>query len=263
MKHFALILSYDGSRYRGWQRQGNTGNTIQAKLIEVIERAFEQPVDLQGASRTDAGVHAFHQVASVSLATSLSSEEVKARINQYLPEDISVIECLAVGESFHVRHQVISKTYRYRLYESPKPDVFERGREWTVRGPLNVARMQQALPVLLGKHDFAGFTVGSSTKKTVRTIQEIRIEQLPATEGRRFDVIIRGDGFLHHMIRLIVGTLYGIGTGELPVSRLEEILNTGNRSLAILAPPDGLMLMDITYPEGWSTTASKRQKHVK
>lgn len=247
MRQFILSVSYDGTRYRGWQKQHNTSNTIQAKLSQVIERAFSQPIDLQGASRTDSGVHAIDQKATFQLDTILSCDEIRGTINQYLPEDIAVLHCEEVPLSFHVRHKAIDKTYRYAIWESDKPDVFCRAYEWTVAGPLDVELMEQALQVLKGKHDFKGFTVGTATKKTIRTITQVGIRVTPSEQGRRIELSFIGDGFLHHMIRLIVGSLVAIGRGETEADRLSAVLNSGNRSLAILAPPQGLCLMEVRY----------------
>lgn len=243
MQKYIITISYDGRNYRGWQRQKNTPKTIQDHLSQLITRAFNQSVDLQGASRTDAGVHALGQVAMFELQTKLSPEAIKQTINQYLPEDIAVLDCQIVPPEFHVRHTVVDKTYRYTLYISDKPDVFFKHLEWAVSGPLNINRMKQAAEVLIGKHDFAGFTVGRQ-KKTTRTIQSI---DLQLSDTGRIIIDITGDGFLHHMIRLIVGTLVEVGRGGLPVDHLEKILREKDRSQAILAPPHGLCLMQVNY----------------
>lgn len=241
-----MTLSYDGRAYRGWQRQKNTRNTIQGQISTVIERAFEQSIDLQGASRTDAGVHALGQVASFVLDTILSPEQIKQTINRYLPEDIAVLDCTEVPRDWHVRHAVKYKTYRYTIYEHDKPDVFRRHIEWTIPEELDREKMRQAIGPLIGKQDFAGYTVGRN-KKTIRTIHSIEMEAQVEENGRRLFLTIRGDGFLHHMIRLIVGTLVAIGRGEAEPSLTQTILEQANRSLAILAPAQGLCLMDITY----------------
>lgn len=195
MRQFLLTLSYDGSSYRGWQRQGNTENTIQAKVAKVIERAFETSVDLQGASRTDAGVHAIGQRASFKLATDSPPQSIMETINRYLPKDLAVTDCEEVSPSFHVRHQVVSKNYCYRLHESDKPNVFTRAYEWTTPGPLDVRLMTDALQCLVGKHDFQGFTVGNSSKKTTRTIERIWLEETATDLGRLIDIHVSGDGF--------------------------------------------------------------------
>ncbi|NMB03143.1 MAG: tRNA pseudouridine(38-40) synthase TruA [Tissierellia bacterium] len=247
MRRFVLKLQYDGRGYRGWQRQKNTKNTIQGHLNSLIERAFDQPIDLQGASRTDAGVHAAGQVAGFDLDTDLAPVDIARRINRYLPEDIAVTGWAEVDRSFHVRHAVVNKKYCYTVYESDKLDVFQRHLEWTVEGPLDIEVMKRAASPLIGKHDFSGFSVGRS-KKSIRTIEQLEIAVVSEDNGRRIRFSVTGDGFLHHMIRLIVGTLIAIGRGQLPVGVIETILQDKNRSLAILAPAGGLCLMEVHYP---------------
>lgn len=245
-RRFIVKVSYAGQRYRGWQRQKNTPHTVQARLSEVINRAFEQTVDVQGASRTDAGVHARGQVASFDLDTALSPTEVMQQINHYLPADIALLAAQEVAPTFHVRHAVRQKLYEYTILEADKPDVFRRHTEWTVPGPLDLAKLEQALQPLLGQHDFAGFSVRRS-KKTIRRIFDITVHTSTDDAGRRIVIRFQGDGFLHHMLRLIVGSAVAVGQGEHKTDYLGRILASKDRSLAILAPAQGLCLVQVDY----------------
>lgn len=239
-----LVMQYDGTRYRGWQKQGNTENTIQGRLEQLLEKMTGEPAEVFGAGRTDAGVHARGQVANFKAATNRTPEEIKAYINQYLPEDISVISAEAVEERFHSRLLAKRKTYLYRLGVGCGKNVFERNYIWHTEAEPDVARMQEAARLLIGTHDFSAFTTTKSKKSTVRTLFSIQIVRVE--DEIRFSFC--GNGFLYHMVRILVGTLIEVGTGKRTLESVGELLHEEKRQLAgFTAPAKGLCLMGIEY----------------
>ena len=175
MINYKMILQYDGSRYSGWQVQGNTEQTIQGKLQSVLEKMTGEEIEIHGSGRTDAGVHAMGQVANFKLQSAYEPEEIKRYCNQYLPEDIVVLEVSEVPLRFHSRLNAVKKTYCYRIFLGEKPDVFRRKYVTPVAENLNINKMKAAAEVLLGTHDFTSFCGNRHFKKSaVRTIYEIR-----------------------------------------------------------------------------------------
>ena len=211
MRNFKLTLCYDGGRYDGWQRQGNTDNTIQGKLEELLSRLLDQPVEVAGSGRTDAGVHALAQVCSFRAETDKSCEELFAEIRRYLPEDIGAITLEEAPPRFHARLSCREKTYVYRIWNSDEPNVFER--RWMLAAPqeLDLEAMRRAASLLTGEHDFAAFCANRHMKKTtVRTLKRIEITRM----GGEIRIALTADGFLYHMVRIIVGTLLEVGEGK-------------------------------------------------
>lgn len=248
MANFCLMIQYDGTRYNGWQRQGNTSNTIQEKLETILERLYGEPVDLNGSGRTDAGVHAFCQIANYRIPRILSRytcQEIQQYFNEYLPQDIRILGVEKAEERFHARLSAISKTYEYRIDCGSVANVFERRYLYRVEEALNLDRMQEAAGYLTGTHDFKSFCDNRQMKKsTVRTIHEITLE----LENGILRIRYHGDGFLYHMVRILTGTLLEVGTGDLMPSQIPAILEARDRSFAgFTAPPQGLFLMDVYY----------------
>lgn len=243
--NYRLTIQYDGSRYDGWQKQGNTDNTIQGKLEEVLSRLAGEPVEVHGAGRTDAGVHALGQVASVRMAGERSAEEVMDYCNRYLPEDVAVTEAAAAGERFHARLNAVGKVYRYSLRLGTVPDVFRRKYQYRVEEPLDLDAMERAAAALTGTHDFRSFCANRRYKKsTVRTVREIRIER----RGDDVDLIFRGDGFLYHMVRILTGTLLEVGLGRRRPEDMASVLEARSRSAAgFTSPAQGLCLVRVEY----------------
>ena len=248
MSTYCLTLQYDGTRYNGWQKQGNTSNTIQEKLETLLGRLFDSPVEIAGSGRTDAGVHALGQTASFrvpSVVCRYSPEELLILINRYLPEDIRVLDCREMEERFHARLLAKSKIYEYRVDNGPWADVFSRRFALHVPEPLDTAAMQEAAARLTGTHDFKSFCSNQRMKKsTVRTLYAIDIIR------RDPFVILRyqGSGFLYHMVRIIAGTLIRVGRGFYEPERVKEILESRKRTEAgVTAPPQGLVLTEIKY----------------
>ena len=242
--NYKLTVAYDGTRYRGWQRLGEGAQSIQGKLEAVLSRMEGRPVEVHGAGRTDAGVHAMGQVASVRLSDDRTPGEIMNYVNHYLPEDIGVLFVEEAPPRFHARLTPSRKTYRYRIWASGLPCVFER--RWCCcpdRIP-DAERMAEAAPLFLGRHDFAAFHSGKTKKSTVRTICGIEV----APVGQELHITVTGDGFLYNMVRIIAGTLLEIGWGEREAASIPEALESGDRALAgFTAPPQGLCLMEVNY----------------
>lgn len=245
MRNLKLLLCYDGTRYRGWQRLGDSDNTIQGKLEAVLTRMAGHPVEVIGSGRTDAGAHALRQTANFHCRTAMSCGEVKAYLRQYLPEDIGVISVEEVPERFHSRYCAVEKTYRYRVWSSELPCVFERRFVYEIDEPLNVAAMNEAAQVFLGEHDFTSFCSNKRLKKSaVRTISCFTVERV----GPEVVFTVTGDGFLYNMVRILVGTLLEVGRGERYPQSLPMVLESHIRENAgPTVPAKGLCLMEVRY----------------
>ena len=245
MGNYRIILQYEGTKYQGWQRQDSTDNTIQGKLEALLTKMCGEPVEIQGSGRTDAGVHAFGQVANFHGKTELSAEEIMEYMNRYLPEDIGVIKVEQVPERFHSRLNAKGKVYRYRVMTGNVPHVFDRKYVYEHPEKLDVAAMRRAAEQLLGTHDFKSFTSTKRGKKsTVRTIESIEITE----NGDEVSFTYKGDGFLYHMVRILTGTLLEVGEGKRSFEEIPEILEAKNRENAgFLAPAKGLALMEVFY----------------
>ncbi len=245
MKNYKMILQYEGTRYHGWQKQGNTKDTIQEKLEKVLSRLDGKPVEVHGAGRTDAGTHAAGQVANFYLNSEPEPHEVLQYLNTYLPEDIGVVSVTEVPMRFHSRLNAVRKTYQYRLKIGDIPKVLERRFMAEYPEALDVAAMRKAAKMLLGRHDFASFCANPRMKKsTIRSLHRLEIEEYP--EELRFTVC--GSGFLHHMVRILVGTLCEVGCKKRSPESMEQLLSARNRALAgETMPAKGLMLMEVEY----------------
>ena len=243
--NYKLIIQYDGTRYDGWQRQGNTENTIQGRIEEVLSRMVQAPVEVQGAGRTDAGVHALGQVASVYLDTDASEDEICRYLNQYLPEDIGVVEVRQAADRFHARLNASGKVYRYRIGIGAYKNVFERKYYYPLGKELDVAGMREAAALLLGEHDFKSFCSNKRMKKsTVRRLRRIDIRE----KAGEIEITYEGDGFLYNMVRILTGTLIEVGQGKRCPDSMKEILVGRNRKLAgYTAPARGLILAEVKY----------------
>ena len=245
MTNFVLTIAYDGSRYHGWQRLGGDDMTIQGKLEHVIGEFCGHKVEINGAGRTDAGVHARGQVASVPLNTAASPEELMAYCNRWLPEDIAVVSCTTAPERFHARLNAKAKRYTYRIRMADYPDVFGRKYQYAAPGALDLAAMRRAAALLVGRHDFKGFCGNKKMKKsTVREIYSIEIVEEHGTLELRY----HGDGFLQYMIRILSGTLLEVGQGERAPEDIPRILESRDRAAAgPTLPARGLTLESVEY----------------
>ena len=245
MYNYKLTIQYDGTRYRGWQVQGNTDQTIQGKVEGVLSRLTGQPVELHGSGRTDAGVHALGQVANVKLPRPFDPSELLRELNRYLPADIGVIAVEPAPERFHARLNAHSKTYRYRIWNSEIPNVLERSYLYPLPEPLDVAAMEQAAADLVGTHDFRSFCGLKRFKKsTVRTITDIIITEHSSEVRLEFT----GNGFLMRMVRILAGTLVEVGLGQRAADAMPAVLAAQDRAAAGPAlPAQGLALVRVEY----------------
>lgn len=245
MPNYRLTLCYDGTRWRGWQKQGNTETTIQGKLEALLSRLLDQPVEVAGSGRTDAGAHAAGQVASFRAKTKLSPEEILAGLRQYLPADIGAISLEEAPPRFHARLSCVEKTYVYRIWNSPLPNVFERNYLYFINEPLDISAMRQAAAALTGTHDYRAFcSLKKFKKSTVRTVDSIEIKEL----GPELFLTFSGDGFLYHMVRILTGTLLAVGRGKLRPEDTAGILASKDRTRAgETVPACGLCLMEVKY----------------
>lgn len=243
--NYKMTVQYDGTRYKGWQSQSKTEATIQGKLAAVLTQFAGYPVEVQGSGRTDAGVHARGQVASFALREACEPGLVMDYVNRYLPEDIGVTAIVEATPRFHARLSAEKKTYVYRIWNSTLPNVFERRWMYTVEEPLDIAAMQQGALLVLGTHDFAAFcAVKKKKKSTVRTIYDLTVERL----GEEVRITVTGNGFLHHMVRILAGTLVEIGLGKREPAEIQDILEGKLRERAgVTAPAKGLILWQVEY----------------
>ena len=247
LKNFRITVQYDGSRYNGWQRQGNTPDTIQERFENVIFKMCGKKAEIFSSGRTDAGVHAESQVANFKCETDMSCGEVKDYLNRYLPSDIRVTAVFEADDRFHSRLNAVSKTYEYRI-ATEKPDVFLRKYVYTSDEKPDTGKMKLAAKKLVGTHDFAGFcSLGKTKKSTVRTINFIHIEE----KNSIISITVNGNGFLYNMVRIIAGTLLDIGLGKLEESVIDRVFETKVRQNAgTTLPPCGLMLKEVQYRQG-------------
>lgn len=245
MRNIKVILQYEGTRYQGWQRQDSTGNTIQGKLEALLTKMCGQKVEVSGSGRTDAGVHAYGQVANFHIETAMALPEIMDYMNQYLPEDIAVTDIEEMPERFHSRLNAKRKTYRYRVINSSIPHIFDRRYVYTVEEKLDMEAMECAARLLCGTHDYKAFTSNKrSRKSTVRTVDSILIEK----KGDEICFTFQGNGFLYHMVRIMMGTLLEVGMHKREAAQIEKLFESGTRDDAgYLVPAKGLALVEVFY----------------
>lgn len=251
MRNIKLTIAYDGARYHGWQSQKHTDGTIQQKMEDLLSRFLGEDISVNGSGRTDAGVHALAQIANFKTQSQISIPELQEAFYQYLPQDIMVTDIEEVDLRFHARLSAVAKRYRYRIYNSPQLDVFSRQYVWHISQKLDIAAMKQGAEFLCGTHDFISFCSNKRMKKSsVRTVSAIEfiVEEIPL--GQKISIDYIGDGFLYNMVRIMTGTLVEIGLGKRNPEEIMTILESKNRQMAgMTAPPMGLMLMNVDYPE--------------
>lgn len=245
MQNYKLTIQYDGSRYSGWQVQGNTEQTVQGKLQRVLGALDGGEVEVHGSGRTDAGVHARAQIANVRLRTEPDCAAVLEYCWTHLPRDIAVIAVEPAPERFHARLNARAKRYSYRIWNSPIPNVFERKFLCQQTEPLDVEAMRRAADHLCGTHDFRSFCgLRRFKKSTVRTVTDIEIERLGPEVRFRFT----GNGFLNQMVRILTGTLVEVGLGLRTPEEMPAVLNARDRSASgRTMPPEGLILDAVFY----------------
>lgn len=247
MRNIRLVLEYDGSRYDGWQKQaGNTKNiTVQEKVEAVLSKMEGETIEVVGGARTEAGVHAYAQIANFRTGTDMKLIEMKHYLNRFLPMDIAVLEAEEVPERFHAAFNAKAFIYEYHITMGEVPSVFNRKFNYYSFKALDTRRMKKAAAVLLGKHDFKAFTDNRRMKKsTVREIHAIDIYG----DDKEIILAIKADDFWPHMARIIAGTLIEIGKGAMEPEKMQEILASGDREKA--GPTEeakGLFLKEILY----------------
>ncbi|MFH0964605.1 MAG: tRNA pseudouridine(38-40) synthase TruA [Planctomycetota bacterium] len=244
MKNVKLTIAYDGTAFSGWQRQENA-RTVQQVIEEALRAITGEETTITGAGRTDAGVHARGQVANFHTAKELPAATFQAALNATLPPDIAILDAEEVGETFHARHHARRKRYEYVLWNAPVRPVFERHFAWHVPGPLDVASMAAAARRLIGEHDFRAFAREVPPEKDcVRALYELSIVETRP----RVVFTFQGSGFLHTMVRSLVGTLLLVGHGKATPDDVAAILRSRDRTVAgPTAPPHGLTLAEVAY----------------
>lgn len=242
-------IEYNGTAYHGWQTQLSPAlNTLQTQCEIALSRVADHPITVVCAGRTDKGVHATGQVIHFDTTAHRTTHAWVAGANHYLPDDMRLLWAKIVDESFHARFSAIARRYRYVLYNHPiRPALLKSQVSWYPI-PLDAEKMQEAAQFLVGEHDFSAFRgADCQAKTTLRTVEYIRLRR----EKDTIVIDIQANAFLHHMVRNIVGVLIAIGKGERPVNWAEAVLLSRQRSLGgITAPPEGLYLEEVVYPEG-------------
>lgn len=245
MRNIKLTMQYDGTRYKGWQKQDNTDMTIQGKVEAVLNRMTNEDIEIIGSGRTDAGVHAIGQVANFKTESNFTLKEIKDFLYTYLPDDIVVASVEEVDDRFHSRYNAISKKYMYRIWNDKYHNPFWRKYAVHIQESLNISEMKKAADYLIGEHDFSSFTTLKSKKKSkVREIYSIKIIK----NDNQIDIVFHGNGFLYNMVRIIVGTLLEVGLGNIKADKVKEILNKQDRKYAgPTAVAKGLYLLQVEY----------------
>lgn len=246
MPTYLLTIAYDGTHYRGWQRQAGFP-TVQEQLEGAFAAISCPGVHVEGSGRTDAGVHAVGQCAHAVIERDFPPERLQLALNANLPEDIAVQRVRRAPEGFHARFHACGKRYVYRCHVSPVRPAIGRSYYHWVRRPVDLAAMRRAAQCLVGKHDFASFATnpGHPRKRgTVRTLHHVHLISRPYG----FDFAVQGDGFLYNMVRTIVGSLLEVGFGNRPPGWLAEVLaQRARRAAAATAPASGLYLLAVLY----------------
>ena len=245
MRTYKLTVAYDGTCYQGWQRQSNTDQTIQGILEQTISGASGYSVEVNGSGRTDAGVHASGQTASVVLHGLTEEIFFTEEINRMLPGDIRILNSELVKNGFHARKSAIGKLYEYRIDTGKKPDVFQRRYCYHFPHALDLEAMRKAAGYLTGTHEYAAYTDKKDEKSTKRTIYDIMV----SGQGGSVSIRYNGTGFLYHMVRILTGTLLEAGIHErTPESVLEALQMKERGRSGFLAPARGLFLKEVRYP---------------
>jgi tRNA pseudouridine38-40 synthase len=247
MPRYKLTIEYDGKDFVGWQRQAN-GYAVQQALEEAIQAFSGESVTLQGAGRTDAGVHALGQVAHFDLRRHFAADKVRDAMNYHLrPHPIVVLQADEAASGFDARRSAIARHYLYRIADQRPPLALRRGRAWHVRGPLDADAMHQAAQCLLGKHDFTTFRAAHcQATSPIRTLDLLQVQR----QDGEIHIRAVARSFLHHQVRSIVGSLHQVGLGRWSGADLAAALAARDRTrCGAVAPAEGLYLMAVDYPE--------------
>jgi tRNA pseudouridine38-40 synthase len=247
MRTIRMTLAYDGTNYHGWQEQPGQV-TVQGTLVETLTTILRERPAVEGAGRTDSGVHALGQVAAFKTGRAMPLDRLHAALNSRLPPDICVTEMRDAPPGFRPSFEAVGKHYRYRIYRSPFKPIFEARYVWHWHRPLALEPMRQAARLLVGEHDFRSFEGrGSAREDTVRRVTRLDIVEA----GPELHFEVEGNRFLYRMVRNLVGTLTEVGRGHRPVEWAGDVLTARDRMAAgPTAPPHGLCLMEVRYPDG-------------
>ena len=244
MRNIRLDLCYDGSLYRGWQRLSGVENTLQGKLETALSRILGESIEISGSGRTDAGVHARGQVANFHCQSQMSCQEILSQLRRYLPEDVGVYSCKEVSPRFHARLNAKEKSYCYRIWNTDAPCVFERRYVTVLPEKLDLEVMRMAADYLVGEHDFSAFCANPKMKKsTVRYIRSLDVMKL----DHEVRITVTGNGFLHGMVRILVGTLVEVGLGKRKADEIPALFGAKRSQAGPLMPPQGLCLQEVFY----------------
>lgn len=244
-QNYKMILSYDGTRFYGWEHQPTTDMTIQGKMESVLSLMVQSEVEVIGCGRTDAGVHAQNMVCNAHFDTQMNTDEIRDYLNRYLPDDICVKEVRIASDRFHSRYNAIGKTYCYTCYIGDVKPVFNRKYVYVLDQKPDVQEMKKAAEYLIGTHDFASFCSNPRMKKsTVRKVDRIDIQK----KGDLLTFTFHGSGFLQHMVRILTGTLLEVGFGKRAPESISDLIDAKDRKLAgFTAPAKGLCMMQVDY----------------
>ncbi len=242
---YKMEIAYDGSRYLGWQRLGNEDKTIQGKIEGVLSKYLDRSIEIDGSGRTDAGVHARCQIASFEADEEIDIKKLLKYFVKYLPEDIQLMQVSKERNDFHARYSVKSKIYSYSIDNNYYNDIFKRKYQWHLEKNLDINKVRRASEVFIGRHDFTAFTtVKSKTKSMVRNVNDLEISY----DKGIIEIRIEAVGFLHNMVRKIVGVLVEAGLGNITVEEVKRILEEKDRAaIAYMAPAHGLFLEKVNY----------------
>jgi tRNA pseudouridine38-40 synthase len=248
LRNIRIVIEYDGTRYLGWQQQLD-GPSVQAALTDAVFAITDERPHIQAAGRTDAGVHAFGQVANFQVTSRIPGEKFAPALNVHLPPDVSIHRSEEVPMTFNARHDSVSKRYRYRVYSARERAGLEATRAWHVKFPIDLDAMRAAAALLIGEHDFESFrSAQCDAEHARRAMYAITISTLERPpHGQYIDITFHANAFCRHMCRILAGTLLEVGLGRRS-GDLTTVLAARSRSAAgITAPPHGLTLLEVRY----------------
>ena len=245
MRKIKLKIGYDGTKFKGWQKLGDQSRTVQGVIEHILTDILGEEIRVTGCGRTDAGVHAIEYILNFHLESEMSVEEIAIKFSKRAPSDIQIYEAKECGERFHSRYNVKQKTYLYRIDNQEQRDLFSRHYKKYIPNILDIEKMKEAAAWLEGEHDFQSFTtLKAKNKSTVRTIYKIDINK----ENSNLDIRISAEGFLWNMVRIIVGTLLEVGSGQLNANQVKDILDKKERANAPgKADANALYLESVEY----------------
>ena len=245
MRNRKMIVQYEGSNFKGFQRLKDNDNTIQGKIEDVLSKLTNEKIEIIGSGRTDMGVHASGQVVNFKTSTKESVNKIQKYLYNYLPESIVIKEIEEVEDRFHSRYNAKSKTYLYKIDNNKYHNPFNRKYSYHIDKTLDLNLMKKGSKYLIGEHDFSSFASSKSKKKShIRNIESISIQE----KNDLIEIYVKGDGFLYNMVRIIVGTLIDVGLKKINPEEVKEILEAKDRKLASdTAPAKGLFLYKVEY----------------